>query len=146
MEVPLLAGPIEIDLVGERLLDAVTSTCDPDATFSAQVEAGLRGALMFSSAEPECVRALLDHNGSEHVLLDETGWRNTLANRLRAAAKRQRNLVSPPLFLESLLICEVEERLSRWLREGQAQPLGDLVREQSELILGYYAPRARPSA
>jgi hypothetical protein len=142
MEALVLDGPTEIDLAGAHVLEALASACDPAAAFPVQVEAALREAFSFSAAEPQRVGALLDHNRSEDVLFYESGWRTTFADLLRAAAKRQSDLAAPPLFLESFLVCEVEERLGRWLRAGQEQPLADFAREQREFILGYYAPRA----
>jgi hypothetical protein len=145
-EVLGLDGQTEVDLAGAHILEAIASVCDPAAAFPAQVEAALYGAFAFSVGEPQRVMALLDHNRSEDVLLYEAGWRTAFADRLRAAAKRQSGLAPPPLFLESFLVCEVEERLCHWLRGGQEQPLGDFVRDQREFILGYYAPRAQPAA
>jgi len=143
VKVSVLDLPAEIDRVGERMFGAVASTCDPTLSFPQQVEAALRGAVTFSAAEPKRVRGLLDHNRSADVPLHEVGWRAAFADQLRAAAKRQDDLAPPPLFLESVLISEVEERLCRWLRDGQDQPLDDFVYDQREFILGYYAPRAQ---
>jgi hypothetical protein len=146
MEVLAPHDPMEIDLTGEGLLGAIASACDPASAFSVQVESSLRKAFEFSAGEPQRVLALLDHSHSEGALLRGTGWGSTFAARLRTAAKRRDGLASPPLFLELFLVCEVEARLRRWLRGGQDQPLDDLVRDQSEFILGYYIPRPQPSA
>jgi hypothetical protein len=138
-----LDAPNEVDLAGERLLEAIASSCDPAAAFAAQVEVALHAAFRFSAAEPDRVRALLAYNRSEDVLLYETGWRTVLASQLRVAARRRSGPAAPPLFLEPFLICEVEERVYRWLRDEQNQPLDDFVRDQREFILGYYVPRAQ---
>jgi hypothetical protein len=128
------------DLGAERLLGAIALACDPHTPFAEQVEAALGAALALFAAEPDLARLLVPrpYGGGEEALRSHRRWRERYADLLRRAVERAPEAAGHPRFLEPTLIGGVYFQIARYLLDGRAEELPNLLPDLREFLLVYY--------
>jgi hypothetical protein len=132
----------------ERLLGAITATCDPRAGFAVQVEVALRAALEFLASEPGLARRLTvePRLGDEAGIRSYQRWQKLYGALLRRAAGAHPELPIHPRFLEPALIGGIRFQIARHVLAGEAAKLEALTPELLQFVLSYYLEPGQASA
>ncbi len=145
---PAAVGVSEVDLAGECLLEAISTSCDSGVGFAVQVQAALAAALALSVAEPALARRLTvePYLGDQVTFRAQQRWRKRYGAILREAAGKDPELPVNPDFLEPVLIGGLCFQISRRILAGRSDRLPELLPGFLSFILSYYLapPQANP--
>jgi hypothetical protein len=124
----------------ERLLETVTAACEPDAGFTAQVEAAFRATLALFATEPELGHLLTvrPFDGDEEAIGCYLDWQRRCGELLRAAAARDPAAYVHPPFVEPALIAGICWRISQHFQTEGAERLAGVLPDLLELVFVSY--------
>ncbi len=134
----LSAAPT-LDAGAGRLLEAISSACEPEATFVARLHAGLASSLAFLAAEPTLARLLACRPYSDpDALQARQAWLQRFGDLLRRAAAEDPTAEVNPSYVEPAILGGVAFSISRRLQSGAAGQLPELLPEISGYLLSFY--------
>jgi hypothetical protein len=135
---PISTAPA-LDAGAGRLLEAIASACDPEATFEARLRAGLTTTLAFLAAEPALARLLLSRPYTDtEALRARQAWLERFGALLRQLGAEEPSAAVNPPYIEPAILGGVAFSISRRLQFGGAGQLPSLLPEVFGYLLSFY--------
>jgi hypothetical protein len=136
---PSISAAPTLDAGAGRLLEAIASACEREATFEARLRAGLTTSLAFFAAEPALARLLVIRPYTDtEALRARQAWLERFGALLRQIGAEEPSAAVNPSYVEPAILGGVAFSISRRLQSGGPEQLPGLLPEIFGYLLSFY--------